>query len=555
MSCSLNNGGSRLYSPPETRISSGVGKPAEHSTAVCNLQPDLSATFNSSKISTRGPSRTARGQEEMVASKMGRGAALQSAVARTHHQSAPVVPRLALPTKTTPCRERARELYQSRYTQLFIAMLIMGNFITNVVEKQIDPWNELYPEYWLQIEFVWNSIFIVELLWNAFGSFHLTSCASDHFLRSGWNIFDVCVVAVSVPSMLGIVLPGPMSQLRMLRAFRVFRLFKRVKALNKIFVSLGRAVPGIINAGCVMLLVMCIYAILAVDLFGRFAVDGGYINAEGRNVTLRTTRGMSYGDEYYGNFARSIYTLFQVLTGESWSEAIARPIVFSEGPMALAGAGFYISFILICGIVLINVAVAVLLEKMVDGGSADEEYAGEDGSQGGLEGQSHPGEGHPPASAADAPAPQPAAAATRPPESQHLEMIRELQLEVGRLRDEARDRDERLTAALHAVASSVSTLSHRRREPSAGASRRSKPPPPHAKGKADYEEAHLAQELAQDLAAQPAALGIPVPPTAMPEHRPSTVPRPSRRSPLMQRVSRPRAAGAPPSPVVQGLVA
>ena len=55
----------------------------------------------------------------------------------------------------------------------------------------------------------------------------------------------------------------------------------------------------------------------------------------------------------------------QVLTGESWSEAVARPIIFGWD-MYLRGSLFYVSFILICGIVLINVVVAVLLEKMVD---------------------------------------------------------------------------------------------------------------------------------------------------------------------------------------------
>jgi hypothetical protein len=52
----------------------------------------------------------------------------------------------------------------------------------------------------------------------------------------------------------------------MLRAFRVFRLFKRIKSLNKIMVSLVRAIPGILNSALIMVLVMCIYAILGVQV-------------------------------------------------------------------------------------------------------------------------------------------------------------------------------------------------------------------------------------------------------------------------------------------------
>ena len=73
---------------------------------------------------------------------------------------------------------------------------------------------------------------------------------------------------------LAIPLPGPLRLLRTLRAFRVFRLFKRVKSLNKIVVSLGKAMPGVMNAFLILTLVMCIYAILAVDFFQAEGRDG-----------------------------------------------------------------------------------------------------------------------------------------------------------------------------------------------------------------------------------------------------------------------------------------
>ena len=66
----------------------------------------------------------------------------------------------------------------------------------------------------------------------------------------------------------------------MIRAFRVFRLFKRIKSLNKIIVSLGKAVPGVLNAFFVVFLVMCIYAILGVDFFLDFGKEE-YLDANG----------------------------------------------------------------------------------------------------------------------------------------------------------------------------------------------------------------------------------------------------------------------------------
>lgn len=155
---------------------------------------------------------------------------------------------------------QVRAAYRNPSVQWSIAALIMGNFVTNIIEKQVDPWNNLYPQEWKALETTWNIIFIFELVWNMYGSWYMTTW-KGHFLCSSWNLFDLLVVAISIPTLSGADL-GSFSQMRMLRAFRVFRLFKRIKSLNKIIVSLSRAVPGIINAGIVMVLVMCIYAIL-----------------------------------------------------------------------------------------------------------------------------------------------------------------------------------------------------------------------------------------------------------------------------------------------------
>ena len=54
----------------------------------------------------------------------------------------------------------------------------MGNFVTNIVEKQIDPWNVNYPDTWPVIEKIWNIIFIIELFWNMYGSWYISTCVS-----------------------------------------------------------------------------------------------------------------------------------------------------------------------------------------------------------------------------------------------------------------------------------------------------------------------------------------------------------------------------------------
>ena len=108
---------------------------------------------------------------------------------------------------------------------------------------------------------------------------------------------------------------------------------------------------------------MCIYAILAVDLFGGFGTRDRGPTWTNRH---RADHGkwLTCGDEYYGTFFRAFYTLSrshrrELVRGRGWPLSLVKVTTHTWG-------AFYISFILLCGVVLINIAVAVLLEKMVD---------------------------------------------------------------------------------------------------------------------------------------------------------------------------------------------
>ena len=107
-----------------------------------------------------------------------------------------------------------------------------------------------------------------------------------------------------------------------------------------------------------------------------FVTQGNYVEGTG-NVTISaiSTRGYTLGDEYYGTFSRSLFTMFQVLTGESWAEAIARPLVFGfNSPNGGFVVGFFFtSYLLIMQIVLMNVVVAVLLDKFVEPADKEED--------------------------------------------------------------------------------------------------------------------------------------------------------------------------------------
>lgn len=317
-----------------------------------------------------------------------------------------------------------QKFYNRQSIQIGVAVLIALNFLTNMINAQLYPpeaqklykaYAKDYPLYDIynpdiaddgttaprkeDVEYgdseayqqifdilgiIYNLSFLIELLVNMYAHW------CYFFWRDPWNQFDFVVVVIGMltdPIISGIDL-GPARLLRNMRAFRVFRLFKRVKSLNKIIVSLGKALTGMFNAFLIMFLVMCIYALLAVEFWGGIGragymdfvvatedsklysqVDDGDIDPGAWNYKLvpyLTSRGGEYGNEYFGNFFRALYTLFQVLTGESWSEAIARPLIEQNDASAVGTGIFFVSFIIVNQIVLQNVVVAVLLEKMVD---------------------------------------------------------------------------------------------------------------------------------------------------------------------------------------------
>jgi len=159
------------------------------------------------------------------------------------------------------------------------------------------------------------------------------------FWMSGWNWFDFIIVMISLLALAMADLPG-ISVLRLFRAFRVFRLFKRVPSLKLIIEGVAASLPGVANAFVVVLLLMGIWSIMAVEFFGKAT------------------------PEFFGDFMRAMFSMWQIMTMDSWASQIGREIIFKHNmPMA---ALFFISFTFICGIIMTNVVVAILLEKYLD---------------------------------------------------------------------------------------------------------------------------------------------------------------------------------------------
>jgi voltage-gated sodium channel len=153
------------------------------------------------------------------------------------------------------------------------------------------------------------------------------------FFRDGWNIFDFIIVGISLaPAAEGF------SALRALRILRVLRVVSVAPTLRRVVEGFVTALPGMASVFVLMALIFYIAAVMATKLFGAsFA-------------------------EWFGTLGSSGYSLFQIMTLESWSMGIVRPVM-EVYPLAWM---FFVPFIMVTTFAVVNLLVGLIVNSMQD---------------------------------------------------------------------------------------------------------------------------------------------------------------------------------------------
>ncbi|MBL8425640.1 MAG: ion transporter [Candidatus Accumulibacter phosphatis] len=164
------------------------------------------------------------------------------------------------------------------------------------------------------------------------------------FWRDPWSVFDFAVVAIAlVPAI------GPLAVLRALRVLRVLRLLTMVPSMRRVVGALLAAIPGLGSIVLVLLIIYYVFAVIATNLFAT-----------------------TY-PEWFGDIGRSLYTLFQIMTLESWSMGIARPVM-ERFPYAWV---FFVPFILVATFTMLNLFIAIIVNAMQSYNEAEQHAAKE----------------------------------------------------------------------------------------------------------------------------------------------------------------------------------
>ncbi len=227
--------------------------------------------------------------------------------------------------------ERLRTVIESQGFQSFITGVIIVNAATIGLETSKSAMAAAGGLLFV-LDLAALAIFIVEISAKLF-VYRLS------FFRNPWNVFDFTIVAVAlVPAGEGI------SVLRALRILRALRLISMVPQMRLVVQALLSAIPAMGSVIALLALIFYVAAVMATKLFGADF------------------------PEWFGTVGASLYTLFQIMTLESWSMGIARPVM-EVHPYAWA---FFVPFILIITFAVLNLFIAIVVNAMANAAAAEE---------------------------------------------------------------------------------------------------------------------------------------------------------------------------------------
>lgn len=219
--------------------------------------------------------------------------------------------------------DQLRSLVESRRFDAFITAIIIVNAITLGLETSARAVEAAGPLL-TAVDRVILGVFVLELAARVV-------VYRGAFFRDPWRIFDLVVVGFAlVPA------TGNLSVLRALRILRVLRLVSIVPSLRRVVTGFIAALPGMGSIMLLLALVFYVFSVMATKLYGP-----------------------SF-PEQFGTLGASLYTLFQIMTLEGWSDGIVRPIM-EVYPMAWA---FFIPFIVATSFTVLNLFIGVIVSAM-----------------------------------------------------------------------------------------------------------------------------------------------------------------------------------------------
>ena len=210
-------------------------------------------------------------------------------------------------------RRRVKKLVEGKnFDFLIMSLICMDAVILGLMTS--DAMNRFFEGGLFILDRLFMAIFIIEMIMKIFAF-------GKKFFKSGWNVFDFAVIAISsVPFASWFII---------FRTFRLFRLlryvnkFTRLKQMINTFLAL---LPNFMAMLLVMAVFFYVFAIMAVCLFGDVFIE-------------------------FSDLGSSLFALLQVVTLDGWASNIARPVM-----------AVFVSFVFISFLITVSFLMSVVSE-------------------------------------------------------------------------------------------------------------------------------------------------------------------------------------------------
>lgn len=222
--------------------------------------------------------------------------------------------------------------------------VITGVIILNAIILGMKSYPSMMLKYGYILDVlddVMIAIFVCELM------VYLVVYGAHKCFTDPWYLFDFAVISIALIPMVAYILShflhvseipdlGHFSALRAMRVLRVLRLVTVFPNLRKVVQGLIAAIPGIGSIAMLMAVALYVFALISTNMY-RDAMP-----------------------EYFGSIQSSLFSLFQIMTAESWASAIARPLMEFH-PYSWI---FFVAFMLVTSFIVLNLFIAVIVDVM-----------------------------------------------------------------------------------------------------------------------------------------------------------------------------------------------
>ncbi|HET7293544.1 MAG TPA: ion transporter [Vicinamibacteria bacterium] len=229
-------------------------------------------------------------------------------------------------TGAGPLIPRFRQLADDPRFQNTILVVIVANAALIGLETSPAMW-ERYGSLFRLANLAIQAVFAAEI------AVRLLAHAPrlHRFFHDGWNVFDFTIVALSL-------LPeaGPVASVaRLARLLRALRIVSALPELRLIVATMLRSIPSLANVVVLLGLIVYVYAVLGVHLFG--ALD----------------------PSHWGSLPRAALTLFEILTLEGWVELMDASLAATRWAWV-----YYVSFVVLAVFVVVNLFIAIVINNL-----------------------------------------------------------------------------------------------------------------------------------------------------------------------------------------------